>query len=131
MAFLSALSIIQVVQEKRLATGLEASSFSLVVSDNFALSDRPIITATSLAVAAEARQFVLALRDECASQGKLQTWKLRGLGYLYTMHQILLAAELPQEPIRQRGLSKIRIDTVYDGTVVRTDCHLLMIWILP
>ena len=76
----------------------------------------------------EARQFIASRRAAYAAQGKLAIWNVRGLGYWSTKHRIILVAQLPSTI--QPGRSVIRVDNVYDDhPSIRTDCHLVMIWI--
>jgi len=95
----------------------------------------------SFATAAAARQFVESRQNAHVAQDRFPTWKLRGLGYLYSMHQILLAAELrhsaplasrPGESSSWSSSHVVRIENVYpdvDSSNPRTDCHLLTIWV--
>jgi len=84
--------------------------------------------------AEQARHFVLGRRDEYHKQGLDYRWKLRGNGYLYTVHHLILLAQLPSNNNNNIDGSpivgttqKVTIHNVSNKTV--TDCDKYTIWV--
>ena len=74
-----------------------------------------------------ALDFVESRRKAYELANATQTWSMRGLGYLFLKHQIVLEAFLPQ-PI-DAGQAEVTIRNVYDPSVIRKDCDKLTIWV--
>ncbi|CAB9517286.1 NB-ARC domain [Seminavis robusta] len=56
-------------------------------------------------------------------------WKLRGHGYLYTYHDIVLAAEGPGKSVKL-GQNNVKIWNVHEKTQLSfQNCHLLTMWV--
>ena len=76
--------------------------------------------------AEQAHNFVAARREEYHKQGLDYRWKLRGVGYLYHFHSLVLLATLPDQPILH-STNKIAIHNVSNKTV--TECDKFSIWV--
>jgi len=76
---------------------------------------------------ANAIHFVLSRRAAFENVGMRRNWKLRGLGYLYTQHKVILAAILPNHPAV--GQNTIFIHNVHPESEIRNDCNLFTIWV--
>jgi hypothetical protein len=56
-------------------------------------------------------------------------WKLRGHGYLFTYQNIVLAAEVPQHPVK-KGPNVVKLWNVHKQTASTfQSCHLLTLWV--
>lgn len=91
----------------------------------------------SSAAAEQARNFVLARRNVYHQQGLEYRWKLRGIGYLYTAHKMVLLAQLPKSDSDDgRGVASVAggrqsvtIHNVSNETTTITNCEKYTIWV--
>lgn len=78
----------------------------------------------------EARRFVLQRQQAYESVGMGSLWKMRGLGYLYTNRDIVLAGVLPPTNSTSVGPLSIRIVNAHPkATMAKDDCDKLTIWV--
>jgi hypothetical protein len=67
-----------------------------------------------------------AYRDSTRSNST-ETWRMRGIGYVYHRHKLLLAAVLPEGPSLQPGRNVIQVfNTIAES---QTDCDKWTIWV--
>jgi hypothetical protein len=76
---------------------------------------------------ANAVNFVLSRRAAFENVGMRRNWRLRGLGYLYTQHKVILTATLPERPTV--GQNTVVIHNVHPESEMRNDCNLFTIWV--
>ena len=76
--------------------------------------------------AEQARNFVQSRREEYHEKGLDYRWKLRGVGYLYTTHNLILLAQLPKDTV-VGTTQNVTIHNVSNETF--TECNKLTIWV--
>ena len=80
--------------------------------------------------AEQARNFVLARRNDYHTRGLDYRWKLRGVGYLYSIHDVILLAQLPSQGVAVLGTKQnVTIHNVSNKTGGITDCEKYSIWV--
>ena len=72
-----------------------------------------------------AQEFVEARRQVYHGKNLLKTWKMRGVGWAFTKKNMILAAQLPQNP--KPGRNVIEVFNVLNTTTV--DCDKYDIWV--
>jgi hypothetical protein len=74
-----------------------------------------------------AQEFVDSRRQVYQDKSLLKTWKMRGVGWAFTKKNIILAAQLPQNP--KPGRNVIEVFNVLNTTTPTVDCDKWDIWV--
>jgi len=109
------------------------NQITLIKPTRVQVDTRPPVNVSSVQVANRLREsmqgaknFLHRRRAGYQQSGRLSQWAFRGVGYLYTHHDMVLSALVPESPVKP-GRNVVHIFDINGPD--RLDCHLLTIWV--